>query len=474
MTVGLVPLADGHTSPWTRVAVINARHMPANVVSAFIDVADQLCAPEYPSDPVPAFMATCRAHAERLDPDGRLQFAILVGALFHELRHVHDLLGSMTGALLAMHWARVVGRAKPLVDLLTKWSWSDLAEDHRVPVPLDSEWLLKTFQDQSLVDILGAVRSELEGLSATWTRCTPPNMSIRDLYETNAYLTQLLVTGEIFGYDVAAAIESWIEDDRRASLVYTQALRYVFNHANFDLDESAIPVLIISALEEAAPNDPQLGFDDLKIEKLLKNPGQLPGPVRFYAQLALRLNGINRSGESSEAIAPRAVEEVVAADGGNPNLEVRRRLRSQALNDLRQAILVDQVKAAAGKYPDGLLALLVAELPVTYRDLVRLRNAPGQHDGRTWAAQVLNGEATAIAVRIHLPGGRTWNGRTRSPVGGAEDVAVVAEVTARQWQVLTQLMSLNIDPPEVLELRNKLIESTDREAGPRIRVVRRR
>lgn len=471
MTVGLVPLADGHTSPWTRVAVINARHMPADVVSAFIDVVEQLCAPESPSDPVPAFMGTCRAHAERLGPDGRLQFAGLVGALFHELRHVHDILGSMTGALLAMHWARVVGRAKPLVDLLTMWSWSDLIEDHRVPVPLDSEWLLKTFEDQSLVDILGAVRSELEGLSTTWTRWTLPGMSIRDLYETNAYLTQLLLTGEIFGYDVAEAITSRIEDDKTASFVYNRALRYVANHANFDLDESAIPVLIISALEEAAPNDPYLGFDDLDIEKLLKNPGQPPGPVRFFGELALRLDGIYRSGESSEAIAPLAVEQVVAVGGGIPNLEVRRRLRGQALDDLRVGILEDQMKSASGKFSGGLLTLLVAELPVTYRDLVRLRKAPWQYDGRTWGAQVLNGEATAIAVRIHLPGGRTWNGRTRSPVGGADDVAGVAEVAARQLQVLTQPMSLSIDPPEVLELRNKLIESTDREAGPRIRVV---
>jgi hypothetical protein len=296
-------------------------------------------------------------------------------------------------------------------------------------------------------------------------------MSIRDLYETNAYLTQLLLTGEIFGYDVAEAITSRIEDDKTASFVYNRALRYVANHANFDLDESAIPVLIISALEEAAPNDPYLGFDDLDIEKLLKNPGQPPGPVRFFGELALRLDGIYRSGESSEAIAPLAVEQVVAVGGGIPNLEVRRRLRGQALDDLRVGILEDQMKSASGKFSGGLLTLLVAELPVTYRDLVRLRKAPWQYDGRTWGAQVLNGEATAIAVRIHLPGGRTWNGRTRSPVGGADDVAGVAEVAARQLQVLTQPMSLSIDPPEVLELRNKLIESTDREAGPRIRVV---
>ena len=475
MTVGLVPLASGHTSPWTRVAVVDAREMPAEVVDAFVDVVEHLCEPELPEgDPFVAFVDLCQERAGRLEGDARIQFAGLVGALFHELRHVHDLLGTMTGALLAMHWARIVGQAEPIVELLTRWCEED--PQRRVPIPLTPDWLETTLQDPSLADILRSTTEELVGLSDTWTRPSYEDLSIRDLYEANAYFTQWLVTTRIFGEDVARAIDEKTAANEAARRRYYVASAYAVQFAGFELHDTAVPVLLLSALEEAAFEDPYLAFTEEAARGAVIYLDRLPGPVPFYARLVHRLKYVERAALPPEEVALEVVKMVVkesSAPDDETDPERRVLMRGAHLNTLRDQFLRDLVLSPDGTWHASVLAYLIGEIPTTYRELVGSRREPQDHDGRIWAARCIDGVAPAISVRVYLPGGRVWNGRTRSPWNGKEDVADIGGRTARQWQVLTQWPDLTVDPPEVLDLRNALIESADAATGPRVRLRKR-
>lgn len=471
MTTGLVAFAHGHTSPWSRVAVVNAESMPDEVVAAFLEVVDEVCTPSAPGDPVPSFVGLCRRHSSALEAAQRLQFAVLVGALFHELQHVHDLLGTMTGSLLALHWTRTIARAETVIDQLERWTTED--SSRFVPVPITAEWLADTFPDTACAEQLTAATAELEGLRATWTRqrnteLVVPGLSIQDLFETNAYLGQLSLTAAVFGDDVAGAVSAAVEADPRASRAYTYALRVALNLMPHAPHDTAIPILIRAALDEAAPRDPSAGLPGAGRLLWSGDPDEAHGPVPLFITLARRLGEVLDSDHDPELLAPLVVEDVLERRGDPRDWVTRHRDRRTELDQvMRDAVALGLPDAPMGV---GVLALLAVELPITYSDQSRVLVDPWDHDGQAGAVRCLTGEATAVSVRVHLPGGRLWTGRTRSVMGGVDDVSWIAERAARRWQVLTQPASVQ-DPPEIHRLREQM-KNGDSEAGPRVRSVR--
>ena len=216
----------------------------------------------------------------RDDPTGRSAqiFVCYFSCYFHELRHVHDLLGSRSGQLLFYNAFRVIQNMPTLLNML--WDWQKAHSEKRIPLPLAPSLDLVA----DLPPGVNAMFSEWSKTSSIFKsfqgveRFSAGNLSLVHLLETSAINVQLDFVHDLLGQDAVLDLTRLIEEERNSAL-YLQ-VRNEIEEAFTGLNYEGVGVgalvnyLIWVAINQTAP---------------CGDPEDLVTPVRYFEFLTEEL-----------------------------------------------------------------------------------------------------------------------------------------------------------------------------------------
>ncbi|WP_243075405.1 hypothetical protein [Microbacterium sp. SS28] len=427
-----VSFPSASTSPWSRVVEIDARDQCAQAVDELLglasDLGDETLGAE---EGVVRFAARCNASAG-WDRDARTEFAALVGTLLHELQHVHDFVGTYTGATLALLGLSAHVDAAFIVNRLQHWSLAG----NSIPIPLDADWLAETFADDRLDRAWKAAREQAAEASRLWItrdhQHVVPGIRTRDLFETRGLLTQLQLTAGLFGADIATAVATatdW-QGGHISSGRYGYIERVVGNLLGARHGLAPAAALLLGALDESEPSETTDGTSSPE------NFFAARGPATLLVDAAAVLRKVPPDGWPPEVLALSSVEQALQDWGVTQP-------RSDRLHDrriqLRARVTDLAARPIATTAPTAMHAIAAAHALVDqYDTLATLRTDPfdGGTEMNAWLEALLVGTLPSVTVRVLTAGSPDGVFRTRSATA-IPDASLMIEAERAVWQVLT-------------------------------------
>jgi hypothetical protein len=331
------------------------------------------------------------AQFQREDPSERAAriFLCYFSSFFHELRHVHDLLGSTVGQLTFYNAHRVFQNVPILLNHL--WDWQKEHPEGRVPLPL-APW----------IDLVPGLPEDVQKLFAEWKISgeifsifrdvedhSPGSLTVAHLLETSAINAQLDFVHDILGNEALLDLTHFIEEEGNAAM-YLQVrseLQEAFGNADYKGTGvgGLINYLIWVALNQTTPAD---------------EPDNFISPVRYFEFLTEEV--IQRIPPGSE-LEMRDLQTAVNAICNDWGLVNPQEMRRQTLQRLNQHL--DRLKAApmaVGKASGSRLLASMIQQYVAIHDLAT--NTPELMGQRLYVWALLYGKFPSVHVKVFFDG----------------------------------------------------------------------
>lgn len=249
--------------------IVDLARIPPPVAEAFRLVLQVPSKPSGVSLPPTEEVTVTRAAKAKFEslyqsnPSQALQFATLLSAFFHEVRHVHDLRATWIGAELLLNDYKVYAGVQKVIENLSAWQDADLSRRILIPLSksINEHSLDSSFPSDPIRLSLNQGKQVSEWWDARSSFRTIPGTSIRELYEALGFIVQIEWLAKTFGRDVANEISVKTLGHeplaspyfRPAYLVATacQARGVVFDPEPHDLITLIVESLNVSGLDEA-------------------------------------------------------------------------------------------------------------------------------------------------------------------------------------------------------------------------------
>jgi len=227
-------------------------------------------------------------------------FLCYFSSYFHELRHVHDLIGSRSGQLIFYNAFRV-SQNMPVI-LARLWEWQEKNMDARIPLPLApwlhllpglSEDVGRAFKEWSRSGDIYRTFNEPDDLATG-------NLTVAHLLETSAVNVQLDFVHDTLGNEAVQSLASLIEEEGNSAL-YLQVRKEIEEaFANIDSESVDIGGLINYLIHVALSWTEALDGSESRI-----------APVRYFEFLVEEvIQRIPASGPQQFADVQKAVHDI--------------------------------------------------------------------------------------------------------------------------------------------------------------------
>jgi hypothetical protein len=236
------------------------------------------------------------------DPSGRNAkiFLCYFSSYFHELRHVHDLIGSRSGQLIFYNAFRV-SQNMPII-LSRLWDWQKKNPDALIPLPL-APWL----------HLLPGLSEDVREAFKEWSKSgdtyhtfnqpddlTPGGLTVAHLLETSAVNVQLDFVHDTLGNEAVQSLTSLIEEEGNSALYLQVRKELEEAFANMNYKGVGIGGLINYLIHVA-----------LNWTEAADDAQDRIAPVRYFEFLAEEIiQRIPAEGPQEFADVQRAVEDI--------------------------------------------------------------------------------------------------------------------------------------------------------------------
>jgi hypothetical protein len=327
----------------------------------------------------------------RDDSSGRAAriFLCYFSSYFHELRHVHDLLGSRVGQMTFYNAFRVFQNLPVLLNHL--WDWQKGHPDGRIPLPL-APW----------IDLVPELPEDVQKIFSEWGKSgemsrvfhtvdeySPGSLTVAHLLETSAVNAQLDFVHDTLGDAAVFDLTQFIEKEGNAAR-YLQ-VRNEIQEAFEDVGYKGIGVgdlvnyLIWVALNQTAPAD---------------GAGNFISPVRYFEFITEEVIGRIPAGSELEMRDLQTAVNEVCDDWGLANPVEMRSETEQRLN--RHLQRLSAANTAVGN-ADGarLLESMIRQYGVIHDLATKTPALMGQ---RIYVWALLYGQFPSIHVKLFCDG----------------------------------------------------------------------
>jgi len=329
-------------------------------------------------------------------PDQALQFATLLSAFFHESRHIHDLRATRIGAELLLNDYRVYSGIQKIIEDLSVWQQSDSSRRIQIPLSKSIENYSsdKFFPAKSIMCSLDQAKL----ISNWWNRRSGlyhfPGTSIRELFETLGFVTQIEWLAKTFGESVANEVLTKALGSTPFESQYLRPAKLLINFChtkqiNIEPEQYDLITLIVASLNTSGLDE---SFSNGKPTQF--HPGAwFDRFVEKYAYAASR-SDITSENRARTAVN-LALQEVNNDDPASRKNDANESIATQEKELLRYLI--------QDFNPDktGESLLLATEIGIDFRDMQRIMSRGNSYFAPDeYVDLLMKGELHTVYVKL--------------------------------------------------------------------------
>ena len=400
---------------------IDLSRVPLPVAEALRRTLNILEAPN--GDPLPSSdNATVQraAHQEfsnlfDVNPSFSFQYSTILSAFFHESRHVHDMRATRTGAELLLKEFQVYAGTEKTLSRLSEWLRDD--RNRRIKIPLSqsiAEYQSDaTFPSRYLGKSIEQARKVANWWNARSSLRTLPGTSIREIFETLGFVTQIEWVRDTFGPSVANEIAEKTLGKEPLSSPYLRPVSTLINFCRargvaFDPEPHDVLTLLFESLNVNGLDEAFHGSRPTKY-----HPGAWFDRFADYYSYAATKRNISPEQRASAAVHFALKSEHYA------DLGARVKVANAKISDLQDRLLREMTSEVLDDSGRDEHALLLTEVGIDFRDMQRIVSEDNAYFIPSgYVDRLLRGELHSVFTRVQLDSGEIGDFRTASHIPG--------------------------------------------------------